>query len=77
MLFKYKDCEAQAGRYYSTTDPTQTALYTENQMYFHNMKTDYPSSIMVPYGYRVKLWQDKDFTNASKEFDGPEFLDEH
>jgi len=30
MLFRDKDCEAQTGRFYSATDPTQTALYTKD-----------------------------------------------
>lgn len=46
-------------------------------MYFHNIKNDYPSSIMVPYGYSVKLWEDNGFKKSSKVFDGPEFLGEH
>lgn len=77
MLFRDTNCESAAGRFYSDSDPTLTALYTQNDMYFNNIKNDYPSSIMVPYGYSVKLWEDNGFKKSSRVFDGPEFLNEH
>jgi hypothetical protein len=76
-LFRDSHCQHEAGRFYAKEDKTQTAKYTKDQMKEHNMINDHASSIMIPYGYSVKLWEDNGFTGGSVVIDGEEWEDLH
>lgn len=76
-LFRDNHCQHDTGRFYADPDPTQTAKYTKGQMEAHNMKNDKASSIMIPYGYSVKLWTDNGFSGHSVVIHGEEWTDLH
>ena len=76
MIFRDKNCEHDAGRFYADPNTAHTAKYTTGQMEANHIKDGYASSIMVPYGYTVRLWTESGFTGGSAVIDGEKWEDE-
>jgi len=70
VTFYDSECRSDAGRFDATIDPTGRAEYNMNEMYERNVKNDTISSIMVPQGYSVELFQHDGYIGNTKIVNG-------
>ena len=76
MLFRDSDCEDDMGRFYAKENAYEKAEYTKDEMELNNFCNNCASSIMVPFGYTVDLYQSDAFSGDLKTIVGPVFNDD-
>ena len=76
-LFSYPDCHDVSGRFYANADPTLNADYTKDQMWENNMGWDDADSVLVPFGYKVTLFDQDGFWGDEEEIKGKPYEDAH
>lgn len=69
VAFKDAGCKNNSGRFYSSTD-FSPASYTKSMMDTRNIGNDEISSIMIPQGYSVRLFDNDGFQGSSTTMDG-------
>ena len=76
-VFRDSNCRSNSGRFDATYDPKGTRAYTKYDMSVRNTYNDDMTSVMVPYGYSVKLYWDDSWAGESLVINGPSWTDEH
>jgi len=71
LLWTEYDCKGTSSPFFSG-DPGQTAYYTDNDLWYYNYHHDWTSSVMVPVGYEITLWDWDSFEGDSVKYEGME-----
>ena len=69
-LFANKGCAGQSGAFFATQEPTEEAMYNVKDLIKGHIAENTVSSVMVPYGYSVKLFENDGFQGESVIIDG-------
>lgn len=69
-VFEDAGCQGKAGRLYATSDPTSKAYFSTSDLEYNNIRNDEMSSIAVPFGYSIDLYQDNGFLGDELSKDG-------
>ena len=74
-LFTYPDCHDVSGRLYADTDPTKSKEYTKDEMWDHNIPKDDVDSVLVPFGYKIELFDKDGFSGDNETIEGKAYAD--
>lgn len=69
-VFNAADCRSFSGRFFAGDAGTTSLSYNMDDMWSEHTKNDTISSVMVPYGYKLKLWDASSLTGDSDVTDG-------
>jgi hypothetical protein len=73
--FRAEDCTGDFGFFPATKNKQSTAWYNLDEIKKRHLENDAITSVMVPYGYDLKVWIDNGFISNSKVIHGPAFED--
>ena len=74
--FMDSDCHNWAGRFDAAADPKETAYYNTDDIEKRHLKDDAISSVAIPQGYTVKLYNENGFDESNKlVLNGPMWTD--
>lgn len=71
-LFDEPDCAGRSGAFFATQEPTHKALYNTGNLVREHLEGDMVSSVLVPRGYTLRLYEHDGFTGNKVEIDGSE-----
>ena len=74
-MFTDKDCMYKSGRFDAGDTDTIVQKYSLSDFYRNDLKNDSPSSVMVPEGYTLRLWQSSSFGDKTVDIEG-EYTDD-
>ena len=69
-LFENKGCAGPSGAFFATQKPSEQALYNTNDLVKGHLADNTVSSVMVPYGYSVQLFENNGFHGESVIIEG-------
>ena len=64
MVFSDQGCQEDVSRFYSDDSGHERKDYTNSEMYNNHLRNDKASSVMVPYGYSVDLYDNYGFSGV-------------
>ena len=71
MAFRDSECRGESGRFDADPDAKEPAWYNKDGMSTRNIGNDDISSVLIPQGYSVELYEDDGFSGSSTVMNGP------
>ena len=75
-VFEDPDCTGKFGIAWASTDAEGFAYYNTDDLWRNGIDNDRASTLMVPYGYAVDMYDSASFSGDSKTVTGPMWLDQ-
>lgn len=75
LLFSDMHCRGRVGRFAADPDPMRIAKYSQAELWQGGIGDNWVSSVMLPYGYSVRLYDYDGWTGSSKVVSGGMFTD--
>ena len=67
-LYEYQGCKGCSAYFLASTIKDEKVQYTEDDMYHDFMWNDKVSSMMIPKGYAVRLWENDGFSGSYRDY---------
>ena len=74
-FFEEFDCTSHHGMVWASEDPHSNAFYTADELGYRSIADNMATSLMVPFGYSVDMYDSASFSGDSFTVEGPLWLD--
>ena len=74
-FFEDQNCTGPLGIAWANEDPDSFAYYTKDDLWHNGVDHDVVTSLMVPFGYAVDMWDSASFSGDSFTVEGPTWAD--
>ena len=69
-MFRFRDCAGPSGAFFAAQEPTNSELYNAENLVKQHLPEDTVSSVLIPYGYSVRLNEYDGFQGESVVING-------